>query len=328
MKDGSLESITFRQIRVLCELLGTTNTRTLEFLGTRFSEYATDFTDVLAFFESMHLLLKDDSSVVLTPVFGTFLTALLNVKDRDPLIKEFVVDNLINSGTPSSAEVRSFVNEFHFDLDAWRFIPSNAQRLRYSTIRNLLMELDVVEIEQATGGYVVSDTRFVAYKAKGYKSRLKRVDWSRVNQQRELLGREAELAIIEIERDRLKQSPIATSSIEHVAEVDFMAGFDILSFEDQLDEFGQSIPRYIEVKAVSALDYRFHWSRNEIDVAKRLKDKYMLYLLPVKSPGRFHTDLLRIIRDPNSCLFNKGEWDWWEDSITFSLTRDARETNG
>jgi len=106
-------------------------------------------------------------------------------------------------------------------------------------------------------------------------------EFLKIQQKKEEIGRAAELRIIEYERERLCQLPDLAKNIVHTADRDVTAGYDIKSFETRSNEDGNSISRFIEVKAVSLLDYRFYWTRNEIEKSKYYQDKYFLYLLPI-----------------------------------------------
>ena len=96
-------------------------------------------------------------------------------------------------------------------------------------------------------------------------------------------------------------------------------GYDIKSFEDYLDSNSKRIERYIEVKAVSVDNYKFYWSRMEIEIAKVFGEKYYLYLLPVISNNNFDFEKLIIIRNPFENVFsNVREWKKEEECITFT----------
>jgi len=80
------------------------------------------------------------------------------------------------------------------------------------------------------------------------------------------------------------------------------AGYDVASVT-VCD--GYAIPRYIEVKAVSAADYGFFWTANEVRVARALAACYFLYLVPVGFDA-IRLDSLLIIQDPNAEILRSG----------------------
>ena len=64
-----------------------------------------------------------------------------------------------------------------------------------------------------------------------------------------------------------------------------MAGYDIKSFDLQAAQNGDKISIFIEVKAVSQLNYKFYWTRNEIEKASLYSKNYYLYLFPINDKG-------------------------------------------
>jgi hypothetical protein len=135
----------------------------------------------------------------------------------------------------------------------------------------------------------------------------------------EELGKAAEIKIIEYERELLSSFPYLAEKIEHIAKYNVRAGYDIKSFDIPLEN-GQHRPKYIEVKAVSLIDYQFIWSRNEIEKSEVHRQEYYLYLLPVKGKNEFHMDHLKIINDPYiNVLNNRDEWIKTVEALAFSL---------
>jgi hypothetical protein len=90
----------------------------------------------------------------------------------------------------------------------------------------------------------------------------------------ELLGKEAELFVLDFEKQRLNKHPLL-DNIQRISEEYVNAGYDIESYNDNNSLFTE---RFIEVKSYSD-HVKFYWSANEIEVAKELADKYFLYLV-------------------------------------------------
>tara|TARA_B100001989_G_C24306147_1_gene348165 strand:- start:123 stop:653 length:531 start_codon:yes stop_codon:yes gene_type:complete len=133
----------------------------------------------------------------------------------------------------------------------------------------------------------------------------------------ERVGREAELRILQYEIERLSNTPFLLSKIEHVANKRVNAGYDILSFELEPKK-EEILKRHIEVKAVSAKDYRFFMSRNEIETAIKHRERYFLYLLPVTNQGIFDINMLEIICDPVvNVLGNRKVWFSESENYSF-----------
>lgn len=83
-------------------------------------------------------------------------------------------------------------------------------------------------------------------------------------------GQEAEDFVIAYEKRRLNKDDII-----HVSIIDVSAWFDVLSY-DTVNSWEHD--RLIEVKSFSSFE-RFHWSANEIRVAKMQGCRYCLYLV-------------------------------------------------
>lgn len=194
------------------------------------------------------------------------------------------------------------------------------QRLRFSGLRNLLIELDFLSQNEGKRTYQVSEHHALTYLESIEPVKLSRQQFEFIHQARENFGRTGELEILKYEQDRLAEHPDLISKIQHVAETDIGAGYDIRSFT--IDPNSKEIaPRFIEVKVVSLLNYRFFWTRNEIAQAKDLKNNYYLYLLPVRGKN-FAPESLQIIQNPliNICNNHQSGWAQTIEVLSFSLT--------
>src|SRR5207247_11427206 len=97
---------------------------------------------------------------------------------------------------------------------------------------------------------------------------------------REQIGRAAELAVLDWERRRVGGK--WQNLVRHVSGDNPAACFDIQS----VSVLGSQVEsRFIEVKAVAADSFEFHWSGSEIEAAEILHARYFLYLVPVPGSG-------------------------------------------
>jgi hypothetical protein len=119
------------------------------------------------------------------------------------------------------------------------------------------------------------------------------------------LGFSAELAVVEHERKRLGTE--LADLVEHISADQPYACYDIKSATVTA---GQVADRYIEVKAVPEGTLQFYWSKSEVDVAKVLRDRYYLYLLPYAVNRGFDVGGLTVICDPHRTL--TGDQNTWE----------------
>lgn len=116
----------------------------------------------------------------------------------------------------------------------------------------------------------------------------------RLEKQRQI-GKIAEEFVYEVELKRLKSEGLDEEAAKvKVISNDYVnAGYDIMSFSSKSNIHN----RFIEVKCIGE-DNKYYWSRNEIDVARQLRDKYFLYL--VKDIRSYPT--IWIIKNPYTSL--------------------------
>lgn len=122
--------------------------------------------------------------------------------------------------------------------------------------------------------------------------------------QKQIYGKEAEDFVFQFERKRLASHP-KLQSVEIIAEYDVGAGYDIVSYENT---DSQEHDRFIEVKSYSGSP-SFHWSHNEMDVARIKKEQYFLYLVDrAQMDNQNYTP--HIIKNPHEEVLGKPEeWD-------------------
>jgi hypothetical protein len=119
-----------------------------------------------------------------------------------------------------------------------------------------------------------------------------------------VLGLEAEVAVLAWERERVGKSYY--SRVRHISQENPAACFDIQSVTLVAHA---PHPRFIEVKAVGVESLEFHWSRAEIEAAEILGSSYFLYLLPVPTRGVFDLDRIEIVQDPYKEVYkNSAKW--------------------
>ena len=95
------------------------------------------------------------------------------------------------------------------------------------------------------------------------------------------LSKMAEEYVLQSEKNRLQSANAAEKSrlITHVALKNVAAGYDIASFDGKVSI---NHDRFIEVKAGKSTPINFFFSRNEFEVARRLKKQYYIYYVGVK----------------------------------------------
>ena len=318
------EKISVQQIFVFSEIVNESSLSQKEFIEKTYLRNATHFDETVNFLQEQGLIETKENQIVLKPRYEKFLIDLKEVRRPKEKVKKFIIDYFIGRKTPFSEYLNEFLSQFHLKNKQYEFTPSASERLKYSGLRNFLIDLEFIYFDSTQIKYVVTDEYFSAFAELRESYQLSVGEFLKIRQKKEEIGKAAELEIIEYEKERLSQFPRLAEKIEHTAIKNVAAGYDIKSFEGKLNESANGVPKYIEVKAVSIWDYGFNWTRNEIEKAKLYKGNYYIYLLPVVGKNRFDLKGLRIIRDPYKNIYkNKNEWVRTEELLGFSLSEGS-----
>ena len=125
------------------------------------------------------------------------------------------------------------------------------------------------------------------------------------------LGEAAEEWVLHYERQRLSEHPLQ-EQIRRVSIDDVSAGYDILSFAS-LASLQHDL--FIEVKSHGATKL-FHWSRNEIAVAREFGESYALYLIDRQQCDAPNYEP-HVIPGPTPEMFSAAESGWTVEATSF-----------
>ena len=227
-----------------------------------------------------------------------------NIKIHDTSNGE-IEDKIFNKIAESSEfglEVKEYLANFVNTNGSYSFKPDAIYNNATSHLRNFLIYAKKIVYEN--NEYKVIDNNILELFLKNEYSPKK---LEKDLKDKKQLGDDAEKLIFKKEQDKVDQiNP--SLKVDHVALRDVSAGYDIQSFEKKDDRVKKI---YIEVKAVSKSNYKFHLSVQEKQTANKLKDKYFIYLLPVdkSNPDKFdYNQLLKITNVDKSVFQNKLEW--------------------
>jgi len=224
-------------------------------------------------------------------------------------LSNVVLASILAAGGATRRQLIGLVELFEFRGGQYQWRPRVAEIPGYVGLRNTLMELGVIDFDPGERTYVLraeflepllrscGNRQFTAGQIRAHIDALSKI------------GADAELAVLDYERRNLEDFPSLASRVQHIALENATAGFDVLSYERPDAGTHQEIEKLIEVKAVSFVDWRFHWSRNEISKAREVRDSYYLYLVPIACQGVPSMPDMRVIRDPYPEIFDKpGPW--------------------
>nr|DAU09113.1 MAG TPA: protein of unknown function (DUF3883) [Caudoviricetes sp.] len=246
----------------------------------------------VAFLQYLGYVERDEVYVITTEKFS-------NLPDnRDAIINTFIKDC-----------IETLVEEGIFDSDATSFDPEkghlsikrSAFPLAYAAIRNFMTVAGALEKE--TNGEICVSEDYETDFSSQLRIRKDKFTLEQLRQKQEeqnKRGLEAEIFVLKLERERLPQKAY---KIKRISDFDVSAGYDIVSFSDSDSAV---YDRFIEVKCYLGSPH-FYWSENEVDVAKRKGERYILCLV----------DYTRIteegyepeyISNPYEVIFNEDKW--------------------
>lgn len=246
----------------------------------------------VAFLQYLGYVERDEVYVITTEKFS-------NLPDnRDAIINTFIKDC-----------IETLVEEGIFDSDATSFDPEkghlsikrSAFPLAYAAIRNFMTVAGALEKE--TNGEICVSEDYETDFSSQLRIRKDKFTLEQLRQKQEeqnKRGLETEIFVLKLERERLPQKAY---KIKRISDFDVSAGYDIVSFSDSDSAV---YDRFIEVKCYLGSPH-FYWSENEVDVAKRKGERYILCLV----------DYTRIteegyepeyISNPYEVIFNEDKW--------------------
>lgn len=318
------KSPNLNRLLVLAEVLQVSELKRESLIRRRYEDRAIDYEVSLSFFELFNFVETTSGNVEPKDKFSELLAEgpIAVAKLKSLLVQQFLETNI------KSELINNFLNLFSRTDEDLVLNLTTEERLKYSEIRNLFVELGMLEYLHEQDAYRV-EPRLVPKVEEAISRARKAISaeqFAQVLASQERLGAEAELGVLKYEQARLKNHSSLVESIEHTARINVGAGYDILSWEEPDPESSNSERRHIEVKAVSPKDYRFMWTNNEIEQASKLQDKYYLYLVPVIGPNEFDIENVEIIRDPYKNVFlDKKVWSKSEKVYTIWKVGESNE---
>jgi hypothetical protein len=305
------EKIKLSQLHTLCNTLSDAEVRNVSNIKRKYAEKALAFDETLSLLEDLNIVRSNSGELIPSKTFSFSHDSLDEFKKK-------LIPVLFSSNGVASEELRNFLSNFQTENDKTFFKATELQKIKFSDIRNLLFELEFISADSDYATYYLNPDFANLFVKQFSKRKLSPESLKKKQTENESIGLTAEKAAIDYELKRLTDICILPSEIEHTSQVNVLAGYDIKSFENYLDSNSKRIDRYVEVKAVSVDDYKFYWSRNEMEIAKVFGEKYYLYLLPVISNNTFDFDKMIIKRNPFKSVYsNEQEWLREEESISF-----------
>ena len=224
---------------------------------------------------------------------------VVNTKNQN--YESLLIYNLMESNNIYKKELIEYLSNYEIFKNQYRYKPDIESNFKYRFIRNYLSRLNVISLENDNFFYVNN-----AYiKSLFQTQKLSLEDFIKIRNANEKIGADAELAILEYEKNRLIEIGVSNYLPKLVSNEDVKLGYDIVSYDKKDNSI---VEIYIEVKTMSP-KRGFFWSKNEIDTAKKNPYSYFLYLLPHDKES-FLIESLKIIADPYKNIFlNEDQWE-------------------
>lgn len=235
-----------------------------------FMEYITIFEDIVSINEKRFVFNNHEGDM---PHFESniFIENIFQSLNRDNSITNFIKPDAIKRDPDKGV---FYLRE--------SLIP-----FEYFGIRNLLISLGMFEkVSDLRGSNFfikesmndIIETLVIApireEEKRNHNKKLSLINLKNKIEAQEAIGKDAEIFVVNYETTRLHGHP-KLNQIQRISDGDVGAGFDIESFNDNSSVF---LDRFIEVKSYSQ-NQIFYWSRNEVETAKELSEKYFLYLV-------------------------------------------------
>lgn len=241
---------------------------------------------------------------------------IYNETEEDSIIKSLcekcyevlVEDGLLN------------IDKITFDENLNIFtIRKSAFYLDAAVFRNMLITFKAMRVEEGKF-YIPSnyDSIFEKYISEKRK-KITLEDLKKKLELQNVIGDIGEMYVLEYEKNRLRDEKLK-KRIRRISLIDVMAGYDIVSFEN---DDSTRFDRYIEVKTYSGAK-EFHWSKNEMDIARLKRESYYIYLVDynrIESPNYSP----EVIKNPYAEVVEKQHWDMKPDTWTVTPAHDYKE---
>ena len=180
------------------------------------------------------------------------------------------------------------------------FKPNESYNIMTSSLRNLFISMKIIKHDNSLDAYILLNENILL--------KFKKTIFSPEQLQKQLedqgqIGLLAEKFIFQKEIKKL--SSINENLIpEHVSLKDVGVGYDIKSYIKEGNEIKEI---YIEVKAVSVSNYKFHLSIDEYQTAIEHGGRYYVYLIPVdySKSDNFDYEKILIINHVKENIINK-----------------------
>lgn len=284
-------------------------------IARRYREQATNLSRTVAFLRGIRVLHEKNGRISVSRDFQKVVAS-----GDERTMQLHLLDHVLQSRTRFRKEVCDYLRRFEVIAGEVVYRPDSRTRGRKSFVRNFLIELGIIVYSGESDLYLLSPDHLDLYVTLRDRHRCSPSVLQRRVRACESIGWAAEEFVFVYERERVGAD--FEHLVDHVSARNVAAGYDIKSIT--LTDRGTTLPRYIEVKAVSDVSLTFYWTSNEIRIAELLGDDYYLYLVPITRQGQFCRERLRVVRNAHMAVLGPNtEWQTCEDVIRCSFQGES-----
>jgi len=308
----AFQGIQWRNIREFLRLVLQSTLTSGQHIGRRYREQATNYEKTVHFLRRVGVVKEVEGHISVSPEWEENAA-----QGNEKALQLRLLSHVLQSRTIFRREVCDYIRRFRVVEGELVYCRDYRTHASKSFVRNFLMECGIVEYCAESDRYRLCRDYLPFYIEVRDRCRQLSPSVLRGNiEDREAIGWAAEETVLSYERNRV--GPDFAHLVDQVSRRNVAAGYDIRSLT-LLDQ-GSTIPRYIEVKAVSGAALTFYWTPNEIKVASLLGQGYYLYLVPVTGHGQCCIDRLRIVQDAYKAVLGpEAEWQVREGVVCCSL---------
>ena len=307
-RQTQFERLSSRNVRLFIEVLQNLKLNQTSLVETTYLNAASYFLETAQFLDSLKIINFHEDEIHRGPNYTEALVALKKGKDQ---FFEYLIRLTLQSKSLYAKELTAFITKFEPNDKGGLVLPRLAPDEYSYAVRNFLIEADALELNYHTGLCTLGGYLEKIYPKTRHCIGISPIEFENAQSGQTELGLLAEKEVVAYEKSRA--GDLFKHFVIHIAKFNVAAGFDVHSVRSKDGKISQW--RYIEVKAVSLVDWRFYWTKNERKVAEQYRKTYFLYLVPIVGK-MFSMDQLIIIPDPiNYLMNNRSEWEISTDII-------------
>ena len=269
-----------------------------------------NFDEAYQFGLNLNLYIKEENRTKLTAKG----LSIVNMKDfgldLTPEQKEYIVENCIFENKKFE-NITKFLKKFVFQEDMQSFVFFYEKAKKNKNELTILLQFDVIKIIDNFCVINSDYTDYLEQAKEGIPKSMTQKELETILAEQKRIGDLAEKLTVEYEKKRLRKNKLNSESkkVKKISTEAVNKGYDVESFSKKSEEPNL----FIEVKGRKWDLKSFIISINEINTAKRLGRKYVIYFwnnIGSKNPPK---EPLKIIYDPHRKL----SFDECENCLNF-----------